>query len=105
MISGCDTWMPVVVCGACGERYVGSRPVGSADDRLEVRVVPRARRNEVSEVGEGRLVVRVMAAPVDDQANFAVRKLVADHLGVRASRIEIVSGRHSRNKVLRIRRC
>ena len=52
----------------------------------------------------GRLVVRVVAAPVDDQANLAVRKLVADHLGVRVSTVDIVNGHHSRDKVLRIRR-
>lgn len=78
--------------------------MSAADERLEVRVIPRARRNEVSGRRDGRLVVRVMAAPVDDQANVAIRKLVADHLGVRVSRIEIVSGHHSRDKVLRIRR-
>jgi uncharacterized protein YggU (UPF0235/DUF167 family) len=49
-------------------------------------------------------VVRVTAAPVKDQGNVAVRKLVADHPGVRASRIDSVSGHHSRDKVLRIRR-
>jgi uncharacterized protein YggU (UPF0235/DUF167 family) len=74
-----------------------------ASERLEVRVVPRARRNEVIQGSNGRLVVRVMAAPVDDQANTAVRELVADHLGVRASRVEIVKGHRSRDKVLQIR--
>jgi hypothetical protein len=74
------------------------------DERLEVRVIPRARRNEVGGERSGRLVVRVVAAPVDDQANVAVCKLIADHLGVRVSRVEIVSGHHSRDKVLSIRR-
>ncbi len=74
------------------------------DEQLDVRVIPRARRNEVRDGGAGRLVVRLMAAPVDDQANVAVRKLFADHLGVRVGRVEIVSGHHSRDKVLRVRR-
>jgi uncharacterized protein (TIGR00251 family) len=78
--------------------------VGVDDERLEVRVIPRARRNEVSGDRSGRLVVRVVAPPVDDQANDAVRKLVADHLGVRVGKVDIVSGHHSRDKVLRIRR-
>jgi uncharacterized protein len=91
-----DAW------GAIG--YVGSWLVGVEDERLEVRVIPRARRNEVSGDRSSRLVVRGVAAPVDDQANVAVRKLVADHLGVRVSAVDIVSGHHSRDKVLRIRR-
>jgi uncharacterized protein YggU (UPF0235/DUF167 family) len=78
--------------------------VDEEGDRIAVRVVPRARRNEVADAGSGRLVVRVMAAPVDDAANAAVRKLVAEHLGVRASRVEIVSGRRSRDKVLLVHR-
>jgi uncharacterized protein len=58
----------------------------------------------VSGVRAGRLVVRVTAAPVDDQANIAVRKVIADHLGVRVGMVEIVSGHRSRDKVLCIRR-
>ena len=77
--------------------------MGADDERVKVRVIPRARRNEVCGERSGRLVVRVVAAPVDDQANVAVRKLVADHLGVGVSRVEMVSGHHSRDKVLRIR--
>lgn len=73
-------------------------------ERLLVRVIPRARRNEVGGSRAGRLVIRVTAAPVDDQANDAVRRLVGEHLGVRASSVEIVSGHHSRDKVLRVRR-
>ena len=73
-------------------------------ERLLVRVIPRARRNEVGGNRAGRLVIRVTAAPVDDQANDAVRRLVSEHLGVRASGVEIVSGHRSRDKVLRITR-
>jgi uncharacterized protein (TIGR00251 family) len=71
---------------------------------LEIRVIPRARLDEVGGWRAGRLVVRTTAAPVDDKANAAVRRLIADHLGVRAAAVEIVSGHHSRDKVLRIRR-
>jgi uncharacterized protein (TIGR00251 family) len=78
--------------------------VGDEGERVEVKVIPRARRNEVTDAGPGRLVVRVTAPPVDDQANAMVRKLVAEHLGVRPSKVEIVLGQHAREKVLRVRR-
>ena len=68
--------------------------VGADEERVEGQVIPRARRNEVRGERSGRLVVRVVAAPVDDQANVAVRKLVADHLGIGVSRVEMVSGHH-----------
>lgn len=70
---------------------------------LEIRVVTRASRDEVGGERAGRLVVRTTAPPVDDRANRAVCKLVADHLGVPARRVEIVAGHHARDKVLRIR--
>jgi uncharacterized protein (TIGR00251 family) len=70
---------------------------------LEVRVIPRAKRNEVGGERGGRLLVRTTAAPVDDQANASVCKQVAEYLGVPAKRVEIASGHRSRDKVLRIR--
>jgi uncharacterized protein len=72
--------------------------------QLAVRVIPRARRDEVGGERAGRLLVRTTAAPVDDRANVAVCKLVAEHLGVPARRVEIVAGHRSRDKILRIDR-
>jgi hypothetical protein len=70
---------------------------------LDVRVIPRAKRNEVGGERGGRLLVRTTASPVDDQANDSVCKLVAEYLGVSVRRVEIASGHRSRDKVLRIR--
>jgi uncharacterized protein len=70
---------------------------------LDVRVIPRARRNEVGGERDGRLLVRTTASPVDDQANVSVCKQVAEYLGVSVRRVEIASGHRSRDKVLRIR--
>jgi uncharacterized protein (TIGR00251 family) len=69
---------------------------------LAVRVIPRARRDEVGGERAGRLLVRTTASPVDEQANVAVCKQVAQYLGVSRRRVRIVSGHHSRDKVLRI---
>ena len=69
---------------------------------LEVRVIPRARRDEVGGERAGRLLVRTTASPVDDQANVAVCRQVAAYLGVSVRRVQIASGHRSRDKVLRI---
>jgi uncharacterized protein len=71
---------------------------------LAVRVIPRAKRNEVGGERAGRLIVRTTASPVDDQANVAVCRQVGEYLGVSARRITIESGHRSRDKILRIRR-
>jgi uncharacterized protein YggU (UPF0235/DUF167 family) len=52
----------------------------------------------------GRLVVRVTAAPVDGGANQALRRVLADHLGVAERAIEVVAGHRSRNKLVRVAR-
>ena len=70
--------------------------------RIAVRVIPRARRDEVGGERDGRLLVRTTAVPVDNRANVAVCKLVAAHLRVPARHVEVVSGHHSRDKVLRV---
>ena len=70
--------------------------------RLDIRVIPRAKRDEVGGERAGRLVVRTTAAPVDGRANEAVRKLIAAHLGVPVRRVEIVAGHHSRDKIVRV---
>lgn len=72
-------------------------------ERLSIRVIPRAKRNEVAE-RDGRLLVRTTSAPVDGKANAAVIELLAAHLGVKRRQIEIVSGAQSRDKVVEIDR-
>lgn len=74
-----------------------------SDRLIDIRVIPRARRDEVGGERAGRLVVRTTAAPVDGSANDAVVRLVAAHLGVARRDVEIVSGQRSRDKTLRIR--
>ena len=69
---------------------------------IEIRVIPRARHNQVDGERAGRLVVRTTAAPVDDRANQAVCDLVAAHFGISRRRVTIVAGHRSRDKTLRI---
>lgn len=69
---------------------------------LAVRVIPRARRDEVGGERAGRLLVRTTAAPLDGKANAAVCRLVAAHLGVARRRVEVVAGERSRDKTLRV---
>ena len=69
---------------------------------IDVRVIPRARRDEIVGERAGRLVVRTTAPPVDGKANEAVRRLLADRLGVMASSVELVRGATSRDKTFSV---
>ena len=69
---------------------------------LSVRLQPRARRDEV--VGErgGAVVIRVTAPPVDGKANEALCRLIARAAGVPPSRVSVVRGHTSRDKLVRV---
>ncbi|MEX2245025.1 MAG: DUF167 domain-containing protein [Fimbriimonadaceae bacterium] len=68
---------------------------------LRVRVSPRASRDRL-EFRDGVLRVYTTAPPVDGEANKAVVALVAKRLGVAKSRVSVLRGESSRDKVLRI---
>lgn len=72
-----------------------------ADGRLAVRVTPGA-RVEALEIAEGRLLAKVRAKPEDGKANAAVIALVAASLGLAASRVELLRGATSREKLLAV---
>ncbi|MCI0810590.1 MAG: DUF167 domain-containing protein [Chloroflexi bacterium] len=68
--------------------------------RLKVRVQPKASRNQVDGFEDGTLRLRVTAPPTEGQANAGVIALLAKTLGVSKSRLEIVRGHGSRDKVV-----
>jgi len=69
---------------------------------IKVRVQPKSSRNQVDGFQDGALRVRVTAAPTEGQANAAVIALLAKTLGVSKSRLEIIRGYSSRDKVVSV---
>lgn len=70
---------------------------------ITVRVVPRSSKNEiVPPLRDGTLKVRLTAPPVDGKANEALVALLSEEYGVPKSRIRIVNGEKSKNKVVEI---
>jgi uncharacterized protein (TIGR00251 family) len=69
---------------------------------LNIRVQPRAKRDEVVGERDGAIVIRIKAPPVDGKANAALTAFVAKAAGVPRSRVEIVRGATAREKVIRV---
>jgi uncharacterized protein (TIGR00251 family) len=69
---------------------------------VSVRLQPRARRDEVVGERAGAIVIRVTAPPVDGKANAALCAFVARAAGVPPSRVSVVRGQTSRDKVVRV---
>ncbi len=66
-----------------------------------MRVTPGA-RTESLVVSNGTLQAKVRVKPQDGAANAAVMRLVAKALGVPPSRVELLRGDRSRDKLLKI---
>lgn len=65
---------------------------------FSLRVTPRARKDEITFEG-GQWKVRVTALPEDGKANAAVAELLAGALGVARTRLRLLRGATSRDKV------
>ena len=70
---------------------------------VSLHVQPGAARAGVAGRHGDALKVKVAEAPEGGRANVAVRRLLADALGVRPGDVEVVSGSASRRKRVRIR--
>jgi len=74
----------------------------SPDQLLEVRVQPRARRDQVRGEREGVIAIALQAPPVEGEANAALLRFVAQQLNLPRSRVSLVRGLSSRSKWIRV---
>jgi uncharacterized protein (TIGR00251 family) len=70
---------------------------------LRVKVKPRSSRSAVVGVEQGALVVALVAAPHDGQANHELIRLLARLAKVPASQVQLAAGAAARHKLVRIR--
>ena len=68
---------------------------------FNIRVTPHARQNKVVEC-DGVLRVYTTTAPENGRANDAVVKLLAEYFNVPKSRIKIIKGLTSRDKIVTV---
>ncbi|MGE5280725.1 MAG: DUF167 domain-containing protein [Chloroflexota bacterium] len=69
---------------------------------IRVRLRPRGGRDELIGMRDGVLQARVSAPPVDGKANKALCRLIAKSAGVAPSRVSVVRGEKSRDKLVRV---
>jgi len=72
------------------------------DIMLKIYLQPKSSKNEIVGPYRDGIKVRVTAPPVEGKANEALVRFLAKEFGVASSCIEIIKGRHSREKTLRI---
>lgn len=69
---------------------------------VPVRVTARGGRDSIERVEDGRLLVRVAAAPVAGEANAAVERLIAAALSVPPTSVCVMRGATSRHKLVSV---
>jgi uncharacterized protein len=70
---------------------------------IQVRVQPRASRDEIAGVMEGALKVRLRAPALEDRANEALCEFLAELLKTPKAAVRILSGHRSRSKRVEVR--
>jgi uncharacterized protein (TIGR00251 family) len=69
---------------------------------LAVKVIPRAGVTTIAGTRNGRLLIRLAAAPVDGAANDALVAFLAEILNLPARHVRVKAGAQSRNKLVMI---
>ena len=69
---------------------------------FQVRVQPRASREEIAGEYQGALKIRLTAPAVENRANEALRRFLAECLNVPLSAVKILSGEKSRTKRVQV---
>lgn len=67
---------------------------------LRLKVIPKAKQNQLKPNETGELVCRLQAPPVDGKANEALIAYLAETFGIRRAQVTIVSGEKSRKKTV-----
>ena len=69
---------------------------------IKVKILPKSSRNQIVGREGDHFKVKVTAPPIEGRANKALIDLLAKKLAIPKSHIEIISGKHSKLKSIRI---
>lgn len=70
--------------------------------KIKVKVKPNAKKNEVKKIEEGYYEIRVTVVPEKGKANKKVIELLSKELKVPKSRIKLIRGETSKEKIFEI---
>jgi len=70
---------------------------------LSIKVTTKSKLNQVTQSDDSHFIIHTTAAPDKGKANEAVIKLLASHLKIPKSRLTIIKGEISRQKLIEIK--
>lgn len=69
--------------------------------RISVRVKPKSREEKIEKIDNG-YTVYIKEQPIENRANIALIKLLSKYFNVPKSKINILAGIKSKNKIIEI---
>ncbi len=70
--------------------------------KLQIIVQSNAKQNEIADLIDGKLKVKIKAAPIEGKANKELIKFLAKIFNVTKSSVQIISGENNKLKTLEI---
>lgn len=70
--------------------------------KISVKVKPQAKEDKIAKTGENEYVVRVKAKAQDGKANCAVREILSEYFDIAQSKVILLKGEWSRDKIFEI---
>ena len=70
--------------------------------RLKLRIVPNAKRNEVTGEHGDAVKIKVAAPAIEGKANEALLEFIAEKLGIHRRNLTLIAGEKSRDKLIEI---
>ena len=70
--------------------------------RLKLRIVPNAKRDEVTGQHGDAVKIKIAAPALDGKANEAVLEFLAEKLGIHRRDVTLIAGEKSRDKLVEI---
>ena len=70
--------------------------------RLKLRIVPNAKRNEVTGEHGDAVKIKVAAPAIEGKANEALLEFIAEKLGLHRRNLTLIAGGKSRDKLIEI---
>ena len=70
--------------------------------RLKLRIVPNAKRNEVTGEHGDAVKIKIAAPAIEGKANEALLEFLAEKLGLHRRNLTLIAGEKSRDKLIEI---
>ena len=70
--------------------------------KISVKVKPNARQEKIERINESHFLIRVKEKPQEGKANKAVIKALSEYFEVPQSRIVLLKGQSSKEKIFKI---